>query len=135
MNVLIVESSAEVSDKWIGPLRQRGWSVEVAATAAAAVACMDRRNFAVILLDLELENGNALSVPVYAGYRQPDARIVVVTGSAVFNDGSIFTLCANACAYMSAGADPQDIATLVDHHGQSAYGALTARARGAGAAH
>jgi len=135
MHVLIVESKADRSDSWARLLREKGWHVAAARTAEVAVALMDRMRFEVILLDLELDTGNALTVPIYAGYRQPEARIVVVTGSTVFNDGSIFELCSNACAYLNAAADPEDIVTLVDHHGREAGGAIRSQRLAAGAAH
>lgn len=120
MQVLLVESCPDLARLWRLELERAGWKVHQAATASAAVRMMDHLQLRMIVLDLELVGGSALSVPIYAGYRLPDARVVIVTGSTVFNDGSIFDLCANACAYLSTATPPGDLAALVDFHGQRA---------------
>ena len=118
MQVLIVESDAVLADRWFDELSTAGCDVHVASSAQQAIRVMDACKVAVIVLDLELAAGGSLSVPIYAGYRLPDARIIVLTGSTVFNDGSIFDLCANACAYLNTATRPGDLAALVDYHGQ-----------------
>jgi DNA-binding response OmpR family regulator len=127
MQVLIVESDPVLADRWFDELSAAGCDVHVASSAQQAIRVMDACTVAVIVLDLELTAGGALSVPIYAGYRLPDARVIVVTGSTVFNDGSIFDLCANACAYLNSASRPGDLAALVDYHGQR--GAQVSRAR------
>lgn len=116
MGVLIVEGVADRAARWAGPLQAQGWNVHIATSATDAVALLDRVAFRVIVLNLELPGGEALSVPVYAGYRQPVAQVVVVTGSGMFNDGSIFQVCSNVCGFLGVSADPADLVALVDHH-------------------
>lgn len=118
MQVLLVESCPDLARLWRPELERAGWQVHQAATAAAAIRMMDNLPLRMIVLDLQLAGGSALSVPIYAGYRLPDARVVIVTGSTVFNDGSIFDICANACAYLGTATPPSDLAALVDFHGQ-----------------
>lgn len=118
LNVLLVESVPERAHRWARPLHEFGWTVHIAPTSADAITLLDRHIYRVIVLNLELRGGEALSVPVYAGYRHPEAQVVVVSGSGMFHDGSIFGLCGNACAYLSAATDPADLAALVDHHGR-----------------
>ncbi len=130
MQVLIAESDFDRADLWAGLMRGQGWQVAHAATAQEAIHLLDSDAFRVIVLNLDLACGQALSVPVYAGYRQPGARVVVVTGSGMFNDGSIFQVCSNACGYLSSQADPADLVALVDHHGNRRH-AETAPAQGA----
>lgn len=117
MQVLIVESDFDRAATWAGLLRHQDWRVTHAATAQEAIRLLDHDTFRIIVLNLDLACGEALSVPVYAGYRQPTARVVVVTRSGMFNDGSIFQVCSNACGYLSVQADPADLVALVDHHG------------------
>ncbi len=51
------------------------------------------------MLDLMLDEGSALAVADFAAFRQPWAKVMFLTDSAVFSDGSIFTHCQNACGY------------------------------------
>ena len=117
MKVLIVESDVVRAEHWAGLLRDQKWGVAHAASAQDAIDLLDKDTFRIIVLNLDLACGQALSVPVYAGYRQPAARVVVVTATGMFNDGSIFQVCSNACGFLSVQADPADLVALVDHHG------------------
>ena len=83
MQVLIVESDAVLADRWFDELSTAGCDVHVASSAQQAIRVMDACKVAVIVLDLELAAGGALSVPIYAGYRLPDARIIVLERVAV----------------------------------------------------
>lgn len=118
MHILIVECQEERAARWQALLSAQGWAVHLARTAKEGVSLLDLWPVRVILLNLGLECGQALSVSVFAGYRCPDAQIVAVSEDALFTDGSIFELMGNVCAYVNAEADPHDIAVLVDHHGQ-----------------
>jgi len=64
-----------------------------------------------------LENGSALAVADYANYRQPDARVIFVTNTSFFSDGSIFAHSANARAFVPSGTPPEDLAAMVEHYG------------------
>lgn len=134
MQVLIVEADPDRARSWAAALGGQGWTVRLASTTRTAIALMDAELFRVIVLSLDLADGKALSVPVYAGYRQPEAKIIVVTATGMFHDGSIFQLCSNACAFLGTSAKPADLAALVDHHGKRPVPVRSA-APGASAVH
>lgn len=123
MDVLLVDSDAHRRSLWAQGLDESSWRVHHATTAQQAIDLLDSRAVHVIVLNLDIDGGGALAVPVYAGYRQPAARVIVVTSLPMFRDGSIFGLCGNACAFLDASAPPHDIAVLVDHHGRRASAA------------
>ncbi len=63
--------------------------------------------------------GSALAVADLAGYRYPDIRIVFVTSSSFFSDGSIFNLNPNARAFMQADNPPEDLTAVIEHYGKA----------------
>lgn len=71
----------------------------------------------VIVLNIMLEQGSALAVADYASYRQPEARIIFVTDTNFFSDGSIFSIAANACAYLRTETKLDDLSAMVEHYG------------------
>ena len=70
----------------------------------------------MIVLDLVLGEGSAFAVADFASYRRPQARIIFVTNTTFFSDGSIFSICPNACAYVQSATPPEDIAAMVEHY-------------------
>lgn len=70
----------------------------------------------IIVLDLVLDNGSALAVADFASYRRPDARVIFVTNTSFFSDGSIFAHSPNACAYVQSETPPEDLAAMVEHY-------------------
>lgn len=119
MNVLIVESREALAQLWRSHLQRSGANVWVAATQEAAIELLSNHSFEVIILDVVLDDGNALTVADIAQFRQPDSRIIFVTNSSFFSDGSIFNLCANACAYLPSSTAPDDLATMVEHYART----------------
>ena len=116
MSVLIVESNAELGGLWMRCLQRLGCEVALCQSQAQAIEHLCTRSVRVIVLNLLLENGGALAISDYASFRHPDARIVFVTRSGFFSDGSIFQHAANACAILPADTMPEDLAAVVDYH-------------------
>jgi DNA-binding NarL/FixJ family response regulator len=88
----------------------------VAASQEAAVAELMHCEVDVIVLDLTLHDGSAFAIADFASYRQPDARVVFVTRSSFFSDGSIFNLVPNACGFFPVETPPEDLAAIVRHY-------------------
>ncbi len=120
MKVLIVQSDAALSAVWQRHLERQGATVRLAASQAEAVARLQNCDIQVIVLSLDLTAGSALAVADFASYRRPAARVVFVTRSAFFSDGSIFQLAPNTAAFVAAETPPEDLAAIVEHHGGSA---------------
>ncbi len=118
MNVLIVESDAGLAGLWQRHLERGHANVQVAADQERAIALMQRHAHDVIILDLFLEAGSAIAVADYASYRRPETKIVFVTNTTFFSDGSIFNHIPNACAYLQSGTAPEDLTAIVEHYGR-----------------
>lgn len=119
MTILIVESDAALASLWEGHLQRQGLTVAVAADADAACAHLCGNPTDVVVLDLDLACGSALAVADFAQYRRPNARVIFVTATSFFSDGSIFGLTPNAAGYLPSTSKPEDLAALVEHHSRS----------------
>lgn len=115
-NVLIVQSSEPLAAIWARHLRRLSCKVWTADDADTAIDLIQNNEFRVIVLDLVLRKGSALAVSDLASYRCPDAKVIFVTNTSFFSDGSIFQLCNNACAFLPCATEPQDLACMVDHY-------------------
>lgn len=133
MRVLIVQSNAALGSIWQRHLERLGATVDVALTGTEAVRRIENEPFDVIVLDLVLGEGSALTVGDVAFFRQPDANVIYVTDTTFFSDGSIFSHSANARAFIESNTPPKDLAAIVQHYGKTSTPAdevRTNRARG-----
>lgn len=116
MQILIVETDSGLAGIWSRHLERLGCLVTVATSQEAAVSTLQQRTVDVIVLDLMLEQGSAFAVADFASYRRPEARVVFVTRSSFFSDGSIFSLVPNACGFFRIDTPPEDLAAIVRHY-------------------
>ena len=117
MRVLIVEKENGLANLWQRHLERMGRQVSRARGQADGIAHLSAFETDIIILDLVLDDGSALAVADYASYRLPDSRVIFVTSTSFFSDGSIFSFAPNACAFVRSGTRPEDIAALVEHYG------------------
>ena len=96
MNILIVESQSDLGALWQRHLERQGMDVACVATQEEAITRLSIHSADIIILDLFLKEGAALAVADYANYKRPKARIIFVTNTSFFSDGSIFAHCAPA---------------------------------------
>lgn len=116
MDVLIVQSAPGLGLLWQRHLQRCGMNVRVAEGQDDAIAEVNLKAPDIIILDLVLQDGSALAVADYANYRCPDARVIFVTNTRFFSDGSIFAHAANACAFVQTATPPEDLAAMVEHY-------------------
>jgi len=116
MKVLIVESQRELGRIWQRHLERQGATVSLSVSQEEAISNLYSEDFDVIVLDLVLDQGSALAVADFASYRRPKARVVFVTNTSFFSDGSIFAHSPNACAFVQSGTPPEDLVAIVEHH-------------------
>mmetsp|Transcript_28335 Transcript_28335/g.52881 ORF Transcript_28335/g.52881 Transcript_28335/m.52881 type:complete len:131 (+) Transcript_28335:630-1022(+) len=119
MNILIVESRPELGALWQRHLERQGMRVALAEGQNEAVTYLAEHRADIIVLDLVLEDGSALAVSDFASYKYPEARVIFVTDTTFFSDGSIFNHASNACAFVPAGTPPEDLAAMVEHYAAS----------------
>lgn len=115
MRVLIVESNKDLGWLWKRHLDRCGLQVTLVHDQDAAIERLRETDMQVIILDIVLDRGSALAVADFASYRQPGARVIFVTDTTFFSDGSIFRIAPNACAYLQSATPPEDLAAMVEH--------------------
>lgn len=119
MRVLIVESEHGLAIIWRRHLERLGMTVSLACCEDDAISHLSTHDTDILIMNLVLERGSALSVADYASYRLPEARIVFVTNTTFFSDGSIFAFAPNACAFVQTTTPLEDLAAIVEHYGSS----------------
>lgn len=117
VKVLIVEGNAALAGIWARHLERHGCEVTAVQDEDGAISTLRFEAVEVIVLNLVLGSGSALAVADFASYRHPMARVIFVTDTTFFSDGSIFALASNACAYMRTHTPPEDLAAMVIHYG------------------
>lgn len=116
MAVLIVENNPDLGGLWKRHLERLGRVVYHVDSHVAAIDALRERKISIIILNVMLEDGGAFAISDYANYRFPNLKVMFVTSSTFFSDGSIFNLAANACAYLPAATPPDDLAAMVEHY-------------------
>jgi len=119
MRVLIVEVNAELGAIWSRSITRLGVEVVLAGSQAEAIDVLSEQDINVIILDLVLQEGSAFAVADFASYRHPQSKVIFVTNTTFFSDGSIFRHIPNACAFVQSQTPPDDLAAMVEHYGVS----------------
>jgi CheY-like chemotaxis protein len=78
--VLVVEDDPDLREFEVIVLRDGGYEVEECGSLAEAEAKLAERRFGLVLMDLNLPDGNGFSMLQRAMPSYPDTRFVVVTG-------------------------------------------------------
>ncbi|WP_158966136.1 response regulator transcription factor [Chachezhania sediminis] len=116
MKVLIVESNEDLGRIWQRHLERLGAEVSLVPSQEDATMSLCRSEFDILVVDLVLRDGSALAVADFASYRRPGAKVIFVTNTSFFSDGSIFAYCSNACAFVRSETPPGDLAAMVEHY-------------------
>ena len=118
MQVLIVQPNDNLATLWQRHLERQGATVHLASNQEEAIHVLQTAAaINVVVLDLVLETGSAFAVADMASYRQPGAKVIFVTDTTFFSDGSIFRHIPNACAFIRAETPPDDLVAIVEHYG------------------
>ncbi|AML51234.1 response regulator [Falsihalocynthiibacter arcticus] len=116
MRILIVEGNPNLGRIWRDHLERLDFEVVLVSGQSGAVKSLEEENFNAIVLNLVLKGESAFAVADYASYKRPDAKVIFVTDTSFFSDGSIFALAPNACAYVREQTPPNDLAAIVAHY-------------------
>ena len=117
--ILIVASNEELSRIWARHLERQNHRVHVVTSQEDAVDFLCDNSPEVLVLDVMLEDGSAIATADFACYRQPNTRIVFVTRSTFFSDGSLFQHIPNTAAIIPERTNPDDLAEIVSYHGRA----------------
>ena len=119
MIILIAASDAGLAKIWSKHLERLGAITFAVQSQSDAVAFLRNNKVDVIVLDLMLSEGSAIAVADYTSYRWPRTKVVFVTNTTFFSDGSIFNHIPNAAAFLKEQTPPDDLAAIVEYHAKS----------------
>ena len=119
MRTLVVEANEDLGRLWCNHLERQGGQAKLVVNEASAIDALRFGEFEALVLDLMLPDASTLAICDFAMYRHPDIAIIVVTSNNFFSDGSIFELIPNARGFLQSPVQPDDLAALVEHYGQS----------------
>jgi len=111
---MIMQPNPNLGRLWAEHLARVGLATVHVADQDQAMSVLAHEEFPVIVLDVG-EDG-AISVSDYCSYRWPNSRVIFVTSATFFSDGSIFSHCANACAFIPKTTQPSDIAEMITYY-------------------
>ncbi|MCB2130692.1 MAG: response regulator transcription factor [Rhodobacteraceae bacterium] len=122
MQVLIVVGDPNLGWLWKRHIERIGaqTAVVVVTSQDDAISYLRHHKSEIVVLDLVLSDGSAIAIADYAAYRHPAAKVIFVTNSSFFSDGSIFQHIPNACSFLPRDTPPGDLAAIVDHYGMDA---------------
>jgi DNA-binding response OmpR family regulator len=110
--VLVAEGDADASVSLTAMLRLKGFDAREARTGAAALACAAQTQPHVLILDLDLPDGDGCELIRRVRHLPAPPAVVVVTGHT--QDGvRKAAKAAGAAAYLLKPADPDDLTGLV----------------------
>ncbi len=116
MRVLIVVSNPDLGELWARHLSRNGADVVVARSESQAINDLRHNEPDIIVVDVVLAEGSAIAIADFACYRRPGAKVIFVSNSSFFSDGSIFQHIPNACAVMPREVQPDDLEAVATHH-------------------
>ncbi len=108
MRVLLVEDDLLLADALASFLRARAFTVDHAATLAAAKAALPAAQWAVVLLDLQLPDGDGMSFVPAVKRASADSVIIMLTARDQISD-RIRGLDAGADDYLVKPFDPEEL--------------------------
>ncbi len=119
MRVLIVEANSNLGALWRDHLNRQGCEAHLASGEAEAVKSLRFFRPAMVVINLNLSEGEALRIADFTAYQCPSAQVIFVTSSRFFSDGSIFSHAPNACACVPDSIQPHELCAMVEHWGAS----------------
>lgn len=84
--ILLVDDEGAIRLTLSALLTRRGYRVTSAANGEEAIQLIEQHQFELFLLDLKMPGLSGLQVARHASLTQPQARIIILTGTATLGD-------------------------------------------------
>ena len=114
--ILVVEDDPAPGRYGQRALSGAGHSVRHAATAGAARREVLLAKADAVLLDLNLGHESGLELVTMATYANPDVRVIVATGTALYPRGELFAVSPNIVAILRKPLPLEDVTAIIAHH-------------------
>ena len=116
LKILVVDDDSSLLGHLCRQMERKGFTATPASTLLEATRAIDRKRFTHAIIDLKLEDDNGLDIVATLQKKQPQCRIVMLTGF-----GNIVTAVAavkaGALDYLPKPADPDAIYDALMHKG------------------
>lgn len=111
--ILVVDDEASIRDVLGDFFRRTGFGVATAATIEEAREQTQKAAFDLILLDIGLANENGLDLIAILKQKQPQARVVILTGRGFDGDLMNDALQLGASGYLAKGLPMEELLAAV----------------------
>ena len=115
MRALVVDDDPSICGLWHDVLESAGHDVCVVNDAETARKRLLTTAFDAVVLDLCLGDDSGLSVAAMATYTNPECRVVVVTGSALFARGELFGMAPNISAVLRKPVSIHELTAVLEY--------------------
>ena len=115
MKCLVADDDADLARLWAAALAADGHAVTCCTDGDAAVNQMRVTDFDLLVLDLFMPGGGALSLARVAIYNNPDAQVLVITGADCFAYGELLEMGDNIAMVLRKPVTPRDLRSYVAH--------------------
>ncbi|MBM7068447.1 response regulator [Actibacterium sp. 188UL27-1] len=105
VRALIVEDDPNLRLLWDSVLTDDGFRTVCVNSVLAAEQAMASRIFEVIVMDMKLEDGDAMELTRSVGERQPEAKVLIVTGSSLYPKRELQEISSNVFAVLRKPVD------------------------------
>lgn len=79
-SLLLVDDDRHLLESMADWLREQGYQVDTAGTAATAMQTIERKSFDLILVDVRLGEGDGFDVLQFARKQRPQSTVILITG-------------------------------------------------------
>ena len=87
MDILILEDDRTLAEVFRDALEDAGHEVEITHRNNQAIARLGERRFDLLIFDLMIDGETSIPVLDFAHYANPEAEVILVTGSGLFPRG------------------------------------------------
>ncbi len=114
MNILLIEDEKITRITLTDVLREKGWSVEAAATGKEGLEWLERRTFDVVVTDLRLPKMNGLDVLKHIKEKSADTVVIMMTAYGSV-ETAVQALKAGAFDYLTKPFSPDKLHSMLIH--------------------
>jgi DNA-binding NtrC family response regulator len=115
VRVLVVEDDAVLRELWIEVFTGAGHEVVGVSNVADARVRLLARSWDVVVLDLHLGSESGLSLALLATYSNPEARVIMITGSSLFARGEIFAMAPAVATVLRKPVPIEELLAVSEH--------------------
>lgn len=120
MKVLILEDDRTLAEVFRDALEAEGHSASTANSNEEAFALLRNDRYDILIFDLLIDGETSIPVLDFANFAQPDAEVILVTGSGLFPRGELHYSISDVSYRIQKPVKLADLIHVVDHFERTA---------------